>query len=114
MSNKDTQFKKGKSPNPGGKPKWVKEAKEIAGARTKEAIERLVYWMRSSDPKASIPATNAILDRALGKPKEHVEHDFTQRLAEEMTDAELLDIASRRSEGTPAPESGESIDTAVH
>lgn len=71
---RDTKFKPGKSGNPGGRPKWVSESKELCGARTPEAIERLVYWMRSEDPRASVSAANAILDRALGKPAQAIEH----------------------------------------
>ena len=35
---------------------------------TVEAIERLAFWMRSDNAKASVTAAQALLDRAHGKP----------------------------------------------
>ena len=64
---RDTRFKKGQSGNPGGRPKELEEVKELARAYTVDAIERLAFWMRSNDPKASVAAANALLDRAWGK-----------------------------------------------
>jgi len=61
------QFKKGKSGNPGGRPKEVGDVRELAKQYTAEAIERLVDWMRSDEPKASVAAANTLLDRAWGK-----------------------------------------------
>lgn len=60
-------FKKGQSGNPGGRPKNLKEVKEAAREHTLLAIERLVYWAKSEEPKASVTAANALLDRAWGK-----------------------------------------------
>lgn len=61
------KFKKGQSGNPGGRPKDLAKVKELAQEHTVEAIERLAFWMRSNDPKASVAAANALLDRAWGK-----------------------------------------------
>lgn len=66
------QFQKGKSGNPGGRPKENAEVKELARAHTTAAIERLAYWMASSEPKASVAAALALLDRAWGKPTQPV------------------------------------------
>jgi hypothetical protein len=38
-----------------------------------EATGRLVHWMRSDDPRASIPATQEILARAYGRPSQEVD-----------------------------------------
>lgn len=61
-------FKSGKdwNGNAGGRPKDV--VSPLARAHTKEAIERLVFWMKSNNPKASVSATIALLDRGWGKP----------------------------------------------
>lgn len=59
---------KGQSGNPGGRPKVAAIVKEEARKHTKEALVRLVHWMRSDDPQASIKAAMAILDRGCGKP----------------------------------------------
>lgn len=63
-------FKPGQSGNPGGMSKVAMEAKRLAQGYAIEAIEKLAYWMRCDDPKASIEACKVILDRGLGKPKE--------------------------------------------
>ena len=61
-------FKKGQSGNPGGRPKESDEVKSLARKHSKDAIKRLVAWMASDNPKASVSASQAILDRAYGKP----------------------------------------------
>jgi hypothetical protein len=61
-------FEKGKSGNPGGRPKENDELKELAREHTAEAINRIVFWMRSDEPKASLTASMALLDRGHGKP----------------------------------------------
>jgi hypothetical protein len=61
-------FEKGKSGNPGGRPKEENLVKELAREFTSEAIERLGFWLRSDNPKASVGAAVALLDRGYGKP----------------------------------------------
>lgn len=65
-------FKKGQSGNPGGRPKEAPEVKELARVHTTEAIERLVFWLRSDNPKASVAAALALLDRGFGRPEQAV------------------------------------------
>lgn len=68
-------FEKGKSGNPGGRPKQLDEVKEMAREHTEAAIKRLAFWMKSSNSKASIAASNALLDRAWGKPAQPLSGD---------------------------------------
>ncbi len=68
-------FKPGQSGNPKGRPKIDREVRALARQYTAEAIERLVFWMRSTNAKASVAAANAILDRAWGKPTQHIAGD---------------------------------------
>lgn len=68
-------FEKGKSGNPGGRPKLDNEVRDLARLHSKEAIEKLVIWMQSDDARASIAASNSILDRAYGKPLQAIAGD---------------------------------------
>lgn len=70
------QWKKGVSPNPGGRPKGVAHVRAIARSYTREAIETLVEIMTDRDcaPAPRVAAANAILDRGYGKPlQSHVQ-----------------------------------------
>ena len=48
---------------------------DIAQARkhAKDAIARLVHWMKADDARISMAATTALLDRAFGKPAQPVD-----------------------------------------
>lgn len=74
-------FEKGKSGNPGGRPKESDELKNLAKKHTIPAIERLVYWMGSDNPKASVAASNSLLDRGWGKPTQQVDADLSGNLS---------------------------------
>lgn len=65
-------FEKGKSGNPGGRPKAEGEVKQLARAYTSESIEKLAEWMRSDNAKASVSAATALLDRAWGRPAQAI------------------------------------------
>jgi hypothetical protein len=77
------KFKKGDPGGPGGARKGagrkpdllVREIKDLAQVYTSEALERLAYWMRSDNAKASVSASIALLDRGHGKPAQALEVD---------------------------------------
>lgn len=83
-------WQKGQSGNPGGRPKIAADIKAEARMHTKEALDRLVHWMRSDDSQASIRAATALLDRGCGKPTQAITGEgagllvlsFTQILGE--------------------------------
>ena len=49
------------------------EVIEAARQHTPAAIARLAHWMQSDDPRASVAACQALLDRAWGKPTQPTE-----------------------------------------
>lgn len=65
-------FQKGQSGNPAGRKKEDNELKEIVRQYTKEAVDRLVYWMKSDNAKASVAASSILLDRGYGKASQEV------------------------------------------
>jgi hypothetical protein len=81
-----SKFQPGKSGNPGGRPKEVAELKELAREHAETAINRLVYWLSSDNPKASVASALALLERGFGKPEGttnlNVNYTFTDILNE--------------------------------
>jgi hypothetical protein len=85
-------FEKGKSGNPGGRPKEAPEVKALARKHGPEAINKLVKHMRGRDPRVAVMAAQAVLDRGFGKPHQSMDissGDDDRRPAIELTDAEL-------------------------
>lgn len=60
-------FQKGKSGNPGGRPKVNPEVKELAKKNSKRAMARIIELMDDEDPRIALMAAKEVLDRALGK-----------------------------------------------
>jgi len=68
-------FEKGKSGNPGGRPKEAAEVKALARKHGPEAIKKLVDLLRGTDARVAKAAADSLLDRAYGKPAQAVTGD---------------------------------------
>jgi hypothetical protein len=90
-------FKKGQSGNPGGRVGVPAEVREMARQRSKEAIERLIHWMKSDDGRISVAAADALLDRGFGRPAQLIDLsvDVMSRRIRELSDGELMLLEQR-------------------
>lgn len=74
---KDTRFQKGKSGNPGGRPKDAAKIRDLALKHCPEAIMLLVRMMKSKSKRVTDEnrrlAALAVLDRGIGKPVQPVD-----------------------------------------
>jgi len=61
-------FEKGKSGNPGGRPKVEGEIRALAQTHGPAAIAKLVEHMVGEDDRLAQTAATALLDRGFGKP----------------------------------------------
>ena len=76
---KHTQFKKGQSGNPKGRPKLPDISEALAKILADEkdgysALEATLMALRAKAVKGDIRAAEALLDRAFGKPRQSVDH----------------------------------------
>ena len=70
-------FEKGKSGNPGGRPKAAYDIKALAQANTKEAFEVILRIMRDEEnPELALKAANIVIERGYGKPIQEMKGIF--------------------------------------
>jgi hypothetical protein len=100
-------WKPGQSGNPGGRPKILIEVTQAARERTMAALETLDTIMHSAQASAAarVSAAVAILERGWGKAPQTmtVRRDGELR---DLSDAELIAIASGAAEGIETNGSG--------
>jgi len=87
-------WKKGcASPNPKGAPTTSVELRDMCRALTPEAIKTAAKLMRKAKTeRVQLLATETILDRGYGKPKQSILHEF-----EQYTNEQLLGILVGRA-----------------
>jgi Family of unknown function (DUF5681) len=90
------QFVKGTSGNPGGRPKVEGHVREIARQCTADAMLTLKSIMldKHAPHAARITAANSILDRGYGRPGQALSLELQRRSLRELSDDELMAIAS--------------------
>jgi hypothetical protein len=106
-------FKPGESGNPGGRPKGLHRAADLARAHTEAAIGILVEIMHdeTAPPTARAAAASHVLDRAWGKATQPV--DMTAGGPEGLSDEELA-MLQAFVESQLGLDEGEATDSAVH
>ena len=109
------RFQKGVSGNPGGRPKIKVDMRERVRVHAGAAIDTLLAVMSDSKapPAARVSAAIAILDRGYGRPAQAVYQQVT-RHADELSDAELIAIATGGESGADAESDADGADEPVH
>ena len=104
-------WKKGQSGNPAGrKPDPnAAEIRLIAKSHCPAAINRLVEWMASDNPRASVAAANILLDRGYGKPQQVVEVSHIHQMTDAEIERRLAELGAQLAAGNagPAPRKGQ-------
>ncbi len=97
------KWEKGKSGNPGGRPKAYRDVVEAARKRTIKAIKTLESVMTTSDnDSARVKAAEVLLDRGWGKPVQPVDLDPHNRQELERRAREILARRAAEAEGEKA------------
>ena len=109
------RFQKGVSGNPGGRPKIKVDMRERVRVHAGAAIDTLLAVMHDdkAPSAARVSAAIAILDRGYGRPAQAV-HQHVTRHIDELSDAELIAIATGGGESGAESDDGADEAESVH
>ncbi len=97
------KWQKGRSGNPGGRPKEIGHVRELARQHTDEAILTLVVVMSNprENSRARVAAAEALLDRGWGRPDSSVNVSSTVSITHEQALAALMEDRSEQQVAGP-------------
>jgi hypothetical protein len=98
-------FQRGKSGNPGGRPRALAGVMHEARRHTLEALRTLVKLMRSAESESvKLSAAEAILSRGWGKPIQAFQVDgrFMTKKLTELSETELQELETRLTLAEPS------------
>ena len=66
-------FQRGRSGNPGGRPKVAGDVRELLKQNSRAAASCVIALLKSSDERIALAAAREVLDRVLGRPSQTTE-----------------------------------------
>ena len=102
------QWEKGKSGNPGGRPKGYGDVRELARTHTEAAVAVLVTIMNDTGaaPSARASAASSVLDRAWGRPELAITASVGESYADVLRRINQEADAEEAEKALPAPSDG--------
>lgn len=87
-------FQKGKSGNPGGRPKAAISVRDLARQHTTDAIKTLVKALAAKNESVRVSAAQALLDRGWGKAPQPLDGDGEGGAINLITRVELVALTA--------------------
>lgn len=97
MAKSRTSFARGRSGNPGGRPRTIAEVRRLAQKHSTKAIARAAELLESPDGKVALAAAHLLLDRAWGKPTQEIELTATTETKADLSKYTLDELKQIRA-----------------